>query len=78
MAERIAELRGAPAGESVGAELRCPRYDCDWTEPHGSAEVVNEYGVKDPVPARCKRCGLRVEVVSVVRLSAGEGERSGA
>jgi hypothetical protein len=64
-------LKRARPGQFVGVELRCPRYDCDWRENHGSAQVVNEYGVRDPIPAFCKRCGLHVEVERIVEVVGG-------
>lgn len=61
-------LLTATPGDLVGVEVECPRYDCEWREPHGSAEVVNEYGVRDPLPRRCRDHGLPVRVVRIVEV----------
>lgn len=68
MAERHPILEQARPGQFVGVELCCPRYDCDWREKYGSAVVVNEYGVRDPLPDRCKKCGLPVKVERIVEI----------
>ena len=52
----------------VGVRVKCPRYNCDWREDYASAEVVNEYGVRDPIPGRCKKCGLPVKVERIVEV----------
>lgn len=65
MSERHPVLIGAKPGEFVGVVVKCPRYDCDWREEHASAEVVNEYGVCDPIPRRCPEHGLLVAIESI-------------
>lgn len=61
-------LLDAKPGDLVGVEVECPRYDCDWREPHASAAVVNEHGVRDPLPLRCPRHKLRVRVARIVEV----------
>jgi hypothetical protein len=61
-------LASARPGDLVGIEVSCPRYDCDWREPLASAEVVNEYGVRDPLPSRCRVHGLHVKVDKIVEV----------
>lgn len=61
-------LATAKRGDLVGVVVTCPRFDCDWREEHASAEVVNEYGVRDPLPARCRVHGLLVKVERVVEV----------
>lgn len=58
----------AEPGKFVGVRLSCPRYNCDWREDYGSAIVVNKYGVKDPMPSRCGKCGLGVKVDEIVEV----------
>jgi hypothetical protein len=58
----------AAGARFVGVEVGCPRYDCDWGETYASAEVVNEYGVKEPIPERCARHDLRVKVERIVEV----------
>jgi hypothetical protein len=58
----------AKPGDLVGIEVGCPRYDCDWREPHASAAVVNEYGVRDPLPLRCPRHDLHVRTIRIVEV----------
>lgn len=67
-------LSRAKPGDLVGIEVGCPRGDCDWCETYASAEVVNEYGVRDPMPARCKVHGLPVVVEQIVEV-IGEHEK---
>ena len=55
-------------GDLVGVVVSYPRFDCDWREEHASAEVVNEYGVRDPMPARCERHGILVRVERIVEV----------
>jgi hypothetical protein len=61
-------LAAASPGDLVGIEVECPRHDCAWREAHGSAEVVNEYGVCDPLPLRCPEHGLRVHIARIVKV----------
>lgn len=60
-------LTTAKPGDLVGVEIECPRHDCDWTSL-ASAEVVNQYGVTDPVPKRCPRHHLLVRVTKIVEV----------
>lgn len=61
-------------GAVVAADLRCPNFNCrDAPVIPGSVEVVNEYGVKDPWPRRCPRCGVLLEVARLVDLEAAGG-----
>lgn len=68
MAQPDPVLATARPGDLVGIEVECPRADCNWHEPHASAEVVNEYGVKDPLPLRCKVHGTHVRVRRIVEV----------
>jgi hypothetical protein len=68
MAEKDPVLVTAQPGDLVGVIVVCPRGDCDWREEHASAEVVNEYGVRDPLPKRCPRHDLRVNVERIVEV----------
>jgi hypothetical protein len=58
----------AEPGDLVGIEVSCPRYDCDWRCEHASAEVVNKFGVRDPIPKRCPRHHLPVRVERIVEI----------
>lgn len=51
----------------VGVDLECPRQGCGrrW---RGTALSVNEYGVRDCQPARCK-CGVLGRVALIVDVS---------
>lgn len=51
----------------VGVDLECPRQGCNarW---RGTALSVNEYGVRDCQPAKCK-CGITGRVVLIVDVS---------
>jgi hypothetical protein len=64
-------------GATVAVDLRCPRFNCGQTR-HGTAIVVNEYGVRDPIPARCE-CGVsfRVERIVDIELEAAAAGGSG-
>jgi hypothetical protein len=53
-------------GATVAVDLHCPRFNCEQTR-HGTAIVVNEYGVRDPIPARCK-CGVMFRVKRIVDI----------
>jgi hypothetical protein len=68
MAKPDPVLATAKPGDLVGVEVCCPRFDCDWREPHASAEVVNEYGVCDPLPRRCPQHGILVKVARIVEV----------
>lgn len=68
MAEPHPVLLSAYPGQFVGVRVRCPRATCDWTEDFANAVAVNEYGVRAPMPDRCGKCGLRVEVCEIVEL----------
>ena len=61
-------LLAAKPGDLVGIEVECPRGECDWREEHASAVVVNEYGVRDPMPLRCLRHRLHVDVSRIVEV----------
>lgn len=52
----------------VGVEVSCPVFKCEWRELHASAEVVNEYGVRDPMPSHCPKHGIRVRVDRIVEV----------
>jgi hypothetical protein len=60
-------LLTARPGDLVGIEVACPLFNCEW-KGIGSAEVVNEYGVKDPLPKCCPTHGLHVNVTRVVEV----------
>jgi hypothetical protein len=69
----------ARSARFVGCEVKCPRYDCDWREDLASAEVVNEYGVRKPMPARCKVHGLPVVTDRIVEvIGGGPGDKLAA
>lgn len=61
-------LAQCQSGDLVGVILVCPRHDCGWREEHGSAEVVNVHGVRDPLPNRCPEHGLFVKVERIVEV----------
>ena len=63
-------LATAQPGELVGVATYCPVHNCDYKQPHASAVVVNEYGVRDVMPKYCRhhRVAMRIErIVEVVR-----------
>lgn len=67
-------------GAAVGVDLRCPRHEHRDRVIHGSAEVVNEYGVRDPLPKRCRQimwtgrpCGWLLDVVLIVDVEDPPG-----
>lgn len=72
MAEPNAILKRATPGQFAGVEVACPRADCDWRDPFASAVVVNEYGVKDPIPDRCEIHGLPVRTEKIVTIIGGD------
>ncbi len=61
-------LATADPGDLVGIVVSCPRFDCEWVEPYASAEVVNQYGVRDPLPKRCPIHHLPVKVERIVEV----------
>jgi hypothetical protein len=68
MAEPDPVLASAEPGQFAGVEVECPRYDCDWSEKYATAVVVNEYGVRNVMPARCERHDLPVDVTRIVTI----------
>lgn len=69
-------LLTAQPGDLVGVEVSCPRWKCEWRELYASAEVVNEYGVRDPMPTRCPTHGIHVRVDRIVEVIADEAAAS--
>ena len=68
MAEANAVLANYGPDATVAVDLRCPRFGCGG-EAKGTAVVVNEYGVRDPLPKRC-RCGVLYRVERIVDIEA--------
>lgn len=61
-------LATAEPGDLVGIVVVCPRHGCDWREESATAEVVNEYGVRDPLPKVCPIHGIHVDVERIVEV----------
>lgn len=55
-------------GATVAVDLRCPRFNCR-REYKGTALVVNEHGVREPMPSKCA-CGIRLDVVRIVDIES--------
>ena len=56
-------LVGLAPGTVVAVLIECPRFLC-WRRWEGSAEVVNEYGVRQIRPKVCK-CGITGRVLEI-------------
>lgn len=79
MAEKVALLERLGPGAAVACDLRCPNFLCrDRPEIKGSAEVVNAYGVKDPIPRRCSHCHVALRVERFIDLESPSGPEAGA
>ncbi len=76
-AEVVPLLERLGPGAAVACNLRCPNYLCR-KKPlvPGSAEVVNAYGVRDLIPARCGRCNVLLEIAEFVDLEAAHEQAS--
>jgi hypothetical protein len=56
-------------GAAVGVDAKCPNWNCrEGPILPASAEVVNDYGVRDVRPRRCQDCGVLLEVVRIVDI----------